>query len=389
MTPAARIASAIAILDAVLQGAPAEKELTVWARRSRFAGSGDRAAIRDHVFDALRCRRSFAALGGAETGRGIMIGALRAQGVPPETLFTGEGHAPAPLTPVEAAAPRDMSELEQLDCPDWLETPLKSSLGSDFTPVMEALRHRAPVFLRVNIKKSDPKRAADLLSDDGIETRPHPLSPTALEVTQNPRRVQNSRAYRQGLVELQDAASQAVTDRIELPRNGSVLDYCAGGGGKSLAMAARVKARYFAHDVHPRRMQDLPARAGRAGVEIALLGPDGVRARAPYDLVVCDVPCSGSGAWRRSPEGKWALTPKALENLTQTQDRILQDAVGLVADNGAIAYLTCSLLNVENGDRVARFLSTHPGWTLADQARLTPLDGGDGFYFSLLKRDLA
>ncbi|HDR29936.1 MAG TPA: RsmB/NOP family class I SAM-dependent RNA methyltransferase, partial [Rhodovulum sp.] len=238
MTPAARIAAAIGLLDAWLAGAPVERLLTTWGRQNRYAGAKDRAAIRDLVFDALRCRRSFAALGGSATGRGLMLGLLRADGIAPGTIFTGEGHVPPPLTAAEQAVPpADLPEEIACDCPDALAAVLRDSLGADFLPVMQALRQRAPVFLRANLRRTTRDKAAAALASEGIETRPHPLSPTALEVTANARRVQQSRAWREGLVELQDAASQAVADLMPLPEGGRVLDFCAGGGGKTLALA--------------------------------------------------------------------------------------------------------------------------------------------------------
>lgn len=388
MTPAARIAAAIEILDGVVGGDPAEKLLTNWARRSRFAGSKDRAAIRDHVFDALRCWRSYAYLGGAETGRGLMIGALRAAGTDPSEMFTGEGHAPSPLTEVETTVP-DLStapEAVRLDCPDWLVDDLRDALGGDFQPVMEALRHRAPVFLRVNTAKASVEQAQQVLADDGVTTRPHPLSPTALEVVENPRRVQMGQAYQTGMVELQDAASQAVVDMIPLRDGLRVLDYCAGGGGKTLAMAARAQLDLFAHDADFNRMRDLPDRAARAGAAVHCLRSADLDGQAGFDLVLTDVPCSGSGAWRRSPEGKWALTRDALSNTLKIQSEILQSASVLVRQGGVLAYATCSMIRAENQDRVAAFLAENTGWTQVAERAFTPLDGGDGFYAAILKR---
>ncbi|MCE8432662.1 RsmB/NOP family class I SAM-dependent RNA methyltransferase [Rhodovulum sulfidophilum] len=389
MTPAARIAAAAELLDAWRAGAPAEKLLTTWARQNRFAGSKDRAAIRDHVFDAIRCLRSFAALGGAATGRGLMLGMLRAAGTDPDTVFTGLGHAPAPLGPEERApgpALADLPEPVACDCPEALERLLRESLGADFRPVMERLRQRAPVFLRVNTRLGDPAAVAARLAGEGIETRPHALSPTALEVVAGARRVHLSRAFAEGLVELQDAASQAVTDMMPLAEGARVLDYCAGGGGKTLAMAARGGARHFAHDAAPQRMRDLPARAERAGVAVQCLDGTALGEAAPFDLVLCDVPCSGSGAWRRSPEAKWRTTPADLARLTALQEEILDRAAGLVAPGGHLAYATCSLLAAENGARIGRFLDAFPGWVLRSERRLTPLDGGDGFYAAVMRR---
>ncbi len=386
MTPAARVAAAIEILDQILAGEPAEKALTNWARGHRFAGSSDRAAIRDHVFDALRNKLSYSRRGGALTGRGLMIGALRAAKVDPDDIFTGEGYAPAPLSDAERNARSLMDVHTALDCPYWLAPDLQESLGDDFAPVMRALKSRAPVFLRANLLKATPEQAIAALADEGITARPHPLSPTALEVTEGARRIKGARAYAEGLVELQDAASQAMCDRIPVTPGARVLDYCAGGGGKALALAAR-GASVSAHDVSPARLNDLPARARRAGADIPILSGAQVRDAAPWQTVIADVPCSGSGAWRRAPEGKWRLTSEVLEQLTTIQSRILDEVSALVEPGGSIHYMTCSLLKRENQDRIAHFLENHPGWSLVDELCLTPLDGGDGFYGAQLRRE--
>ena len=391
MTPGARVAAAIEILDRVLSGTPAEQALTNWARASRFAGSGDRAAVRDHVFASLRRKRSHAALGGAMTGRGLLIGQLREAGADCPGIFSGSGHAPPPLTAAEVARLDRAVEMERnivLDCPDWLAPELEAALGDAFEPVMSALRDRAPVFLRVNDARTTREAARAALAAEGIGTRPHALAKTALEVTENPRRIQNAAAYRNGLVELQDAASQAVVEMLPLADAPRVLDYCAGGGGKALAMASQApRATVFAHDADPRRMRDLPARATRAGAVITCLDSREVAAGGTYDLVLCDAPCSGSGAWRRSPEAKWRLDPAGLEALCRTQARILDRAAPLVAAGGHLAYATCSLLAPENGAQIAGFRARHRGWRLFSERRLTPLDGGDGFYIALLQRE--
>lgn len=370
------------VLDKVLAGEAAEKALVNWARGSRFAGSGDRHAVRDLVFNALRQMRSAAALGGSDTGRGLMLGVLRAQGVDPSTLFTGEGHAPAPVT--EDEAPREMTELEALDCPDWLAPHLQTALGADFAPVMRIMQARAPVFLRVNTHKSDLARAEHSLSTEDIKTRRHPLSPTALEVLEGDRKVGTSAAFSEGWIELQDVASQAVVDALPLKNGHKVLDYCAGGGGKSLAMAAKAKIEVVAYDVDPRRMVDLQPRAKRAGVKISLAagkGPQGV-----FDLVLADAPCSGSGSWRRAPEARWRFDAERLAELCALQDVVMEGAKAHVAAGGALAYATCSLLDEENGDRVTAFLAQNPDFTLEKTLKLTPLDGGDGFYLAVLRR---
>lgn len=378
MTPGARAAAAIEVLDRVLAGEPAERALTNWGRASRFAGSGDRAAVRDIVYDALRRRASSAALGGGLTGRGLVLGLMRAAGQ--EALFSGEGHAPAGPGAEEAGL--EPSESERLDLPDWLVPELRESLGADFEAVADALRSRAPVFLRANRVKTDVAGAVAALAEDGILVQQHPLAKFALEVTENARKIQNSRAYRDGSVELQDASSQAVVEALPLADGMKVLDHCAGGGGKTLAMAARARLKLLAHDANPRRMADLPERARRAGVDVTLTErPEG---GAPYDLVLIDAPCSGSGSWRRDPEGKWRLTPVHLDQIRQTQAAILDRVAPMLKPGGVLAYATCSLLRTENQDQVRAFLSRHPGWRLERDRVFTPLQGGDGFYLAIL-----
>lgn len=383
MTPAARLSAAIAVLDRWQAGASAEQALTNWGRASRYAGSGDRAAVRDLVFDAIRCRDSFAHRGGGLTGRGLILGGLRAGGIDPAPLFTGDGHAPAPPTAAEAD-PGPAQGRAALDCPEWLAPALQASLGDDFAGVMAMLRTRAPVFLRVNLARIDLPGAQALLAAEGIATHPHPLAKTALEVTENARRIQNSAAYCQGLVELQDVASQAVALACPLRDGDRVLDLCAGGGGKILALAALARIDSHAHDVDRARMRDLPARAARAGVTVALT--DRPEAAAPFDLVFVDAPCSGSGSWRRAPEGKWRLTPDRLHALTGIQAGLIDRAAALVTPGGHLAYATCSLLEAENGAQVGAFLDRAPDWHLQSQRRLTPLDGGDGFFVAILSR---
>ncbi|MGQ0564150.1 MAG: RsmB/NOP family class I SAM-dependent RNA methyltransferase [Gemmobacter sp.] len=383
MTPAARHQAAIGVLDRWLTGTPAEQALTNWGRASRYAGSGDRQAVRDIVFDAIRCRRSFAHRGGADSGRGLVLGGLRARGDDPGAVFTGLGHAPEALGPSEADDPGLATGLVALDCPDWLGPDLQAALGADFVPVMSALRHRAPVFLRVNTARIDASDAGVRLLAEGIGTVPHPLAETALLVTDGARKIQTSQCFAEGLVELQDAASQAVVQALPVTPGLAVLDYCAGGGGKALALAAR-GARVTAHDADAGRMRDLSVRAARAGARIARVPPG--QAPDPHPLVLVDAPCSGSGSWRRVPEGKWALTPARLADLVGLQARILEAAAALVAPGGLLAYATCSMIEAENGVQVAAFLARVPGWSLVGEHRFTPLQGGDGFFLAQLRR---
>lgn len=387
MTPAARHQAAIEILDLILEGEAAEKALTTWGRRNRYAGSKDRAAVRDYVFSALRCRRSFAVLGGAETGRGLTLGALRAEGSAPEAVFSGQGYGPSPLEGAELTAPRDFaSAAERLDIPDWVWPSFSSSLGDQAEAAATALQTRAPVHLRVNLLRGNRANAIEALAEEGIICAPHPASETALDVTTGARKIRNSTCFADGLVELQDAASQAVVDQLPLKDGMRVLDYCAGGGGKSLAMAARAKLDLYAHDANPSRMTDLPLRAQRGGVDVTCLSDEELPKQAPFDLVLCDVPCSGSGSWRRAPEGKWRLTRAQLDEIRYAQRQILRDAARLVSAEGTLAYATCSMLDEENSEQVQAFLAEVEGWSLQVQAAWQVQDGTDGFFVSVLTR---
>jgi 16S rRNA (cytosine967-C5)-methyltransferase len=205
-----------------------------------------------------------------------------------------------------------------------------------------------------------------------------------LQVSHGERKIRNTYAFLEGLVELQDLSSQVVVEALPLADGMKVLDHCAGGGGKTLAMAAMAKLKVFAHDAAPRRMADLPARAARAGMKVTLT--ENPETTAPYDLILVDAPCSGSGSWRRDPEGKWRLTPERLKALTETQASILDRIAAMVRPGGFLAYVTCSLLAEENHMQIDAFLARHLGWGEERTLSLTPLSGGDGFFLALLKR---
>lgn len=388
MTPAARHAAAIDILDRWRDGQAVEAALTSWSRASRYAGSKDREAVRDIVFRALRQWRSASGLGGGLSGRSLVLGMARADGNAPEG-WTGEKYTPVPLSDDERAlfdAPMpDLARAERLDCPDWLLPRFEAALGDKTDASLALMRDRAPAFARVNLAKTTVAHAIDDLAAEMITAVPHPLARTALELTENPRRLRNAEAYLEGYVELQDVASQAITLDFmrQIPQGATVLDYCAGGGGKALALAA-LGVSVTAHDVAPARMRDLPVRAARAGAKIEVLSgtPTG-----DWQAILADAPCSGSGSWRRTPEAKWAFSPERLTELMALQDQILADCAALTAPSGVLGYATCSILREENEERVKAFLLANPGWRSVFQRRLGPLDGGDGFFLAVLQRE--
>jgi 16S rRNA (cytosine967-C5)-methyltransferase len=385
MTPAARVAAAIEVLDLIFEGSTPEKSLTGWGRRHRFAGSKDRAAIRDHVFRALRCRASYAWLGGAQTGRGVMLGAMRATGQVDE-MFSGIAHAPRVVEGGEdARAIEDADRATQNDMPEWLLPHFDDALGADADRVMETLKTRAGVFLRVNAARTDTMEMIDVLEQDGVTAVLVPDIKNALQVTDNERRVARSDAYLTGLIELQDASSQHAMISLGLTAGQRVLDLCAGGGGKALAMAA-LGADVVAHDIDPRRMIDLAPRADRAGVVIETVLTDALGTLAPFDVVLVDAPCSGSGTWRRTPAAKWDLTPERLLELTQIQADVLVQAAPLVGVGGTLAYATCSVFDVENGDRIGEFTEANGNFEVISKSLRRPRADGDGFFFVQLRR---
>jgi 16S rRNA (cytosine967-C5)-methyltransferase len=385
MTPAARVAAAIEVLDLIFEGATPEKSLTGWGRRHRFAGSKDRAAIRDHVFQALRCRASYAWLGGAQSGRGVMLGAMRAAGQVDE-MFSGIAHAPRLVEDGEdARAIEDADRATQNDIPEWLLPHFDGALGADSDGVMETLKTRAGVFLRVNAARTDTMEMIDVLAHDGVTVVLVRDIKNALQVTDNERRVAQTDAYLTGLIELQDASSQHAMISLGLTAGQRVLDLCAGGGGKALAMAA-LGADVVAHDIDPRRMVDLAPRADRAGVVIETVLTDALATLAPFGVVLVDAPCSGSGTWRRTPAAKWDLTPERLLELNQIQADVLVQAAPLVGVGGTLAYATCSVFDVENGDRIDEFTEKNGDFEVISKSLRRPRADGDGFFFVQLRR---
>jgi 16S rRNA (cytosine967-C5)-methyltransferase len=375
------------VIDTIREGAPAERALTNWARGARYAGSGDRAALRDLVFAVLRCRRSCAARGGGDDGRALLIGLLRDQDIDPATVFTGEGHAPPMLSSSERAAGREPSDTEARDLPDWIWLRFEGALGEDAAQAAALLRHRAPVTIRVNARRMTRAAAQAALARDGIVCRPLEDVGMALQVLEGERKISGSELYRDGVAELQDASSQAAMEALDLPGGARVLDYCAGGGGKTLALAARFDGEWFAHDVSARRMSDLPARAARAGVRVRLCETSELRGLGRFDAVLCDVPCSGSGTWRRGPQAKWALTPDDLAGLTRVQADILAQAAALVAPGGRLIYCTCSIFTEENERVIERFSSDNRIWNGVSFRRWPISEIGDGFFLAQLCRE--
>ncbi|MGD1924976.1 MAG: RsmB/NOP family class I SAM-dependent RNA methyltransferase [Paracoccaceae bacterium] len=389
----ARAQSAIEILDIWLSSEQdLDRILTDWGRRSRYAGSGDRRAIADLVYSATRRMRSSAWIAGSDettvSGRALIHGSVVQAGLEISDVFTGERHAPSPLLETEIAAQRSLDSAPRLvrtDMPEWLAPWVATLSDADLL----ALRDRANVDLRVNSLKADPVAARQSLATDGIVTEPLPGIVNALRGRDGAHRVHLSTAYLGGLVEIQDAGSQQLALLAKARPGERILDLCAGGGGKALAMAAAAGGRAIIHayDVSSARLEALPARAQRAGASIEIIDRKTLeKSFGTYDVVFVDAPCSGSGAWRRNPDAKWRLTEARLQSLIAVQSELLEQARKLVQPEGRIIYGTCSIFDAENASQIDQFLKRHPTWSLVDQLHLLPSSGTDGLFGAVLSQ---
>lgn len=362
-----------------------EPLLRGWGRANRYAGSGDRRAVGDIVYTCLRRRRSLGALSGATGGRGLAHGLALSEGWPVEEIFSGVGHAPAPLTEAEAAGRRRAApDPVRFDHPDWLEPILKEDLGARYAAVMEALSHRAPVDLRVNRLKAGRDGVLSALAADGVDAAALP-TPGAIRCKPGAR-VAGSRVLVDGWAEPQDEASQMAAALAAPAPGETVLDFCAGGGGKAIAFTSLMsgRGRVIAHDVSPIRMRDIPARAARAGAKVEIADGAALGAlRGACDLVFVDAPCSGSGAWRRDPETKWRLTPDLLATRIADQRAAFAAALAYLKPGGRIAYATCSILSAENAAQADLFQREHRLTEIARMRHL-PDEGADGFFCAVM-----
>jgi 16S rRNA (cytosine967-C5)-methyltransferase len=382
MRPGAHIKAAIEVLDEILERhRPAPAALADWGKSHRFAGSGDRSAIGNLVYDALRRRRSLSAQMGEDAPRALALAAApRALGLSlPALLAAADGstHAVSAPSLVEQEAlsrlvPVGVPAAVQGDYPDWLEPAFARAFGEAAGAEGAALARRAPVDLRVNTLKADREKVLKALAR--FAPIPTPLSPVGvrLPAPEGPGRQPNVEAeigHGRGWYEVQDEGSQIAALMAAAAPREQVLDLCAGAGGKTLAFAAAMRntGQVYAYDEDATRLRPILERLKRAGARNVQVLPAGneaaVSALGPrFDLVFIDAPCTGSGAWRRRPDAKWRLKPANLEQREEQQARLLDAAASLVKPGGRLVYATCSVLPQENGDRIAAFLSNHSGF---------------------------
>ncbi|WP_238182304.1 RsmB/NOP family class I SAM-dependent RNA methyltransferase [Methylobacterium trifolii] len=431
MTPAARCSAAIEVLaDIAERRRPAADALKDWGLAHRFAGSGDRGAIASLVYDALRRRASSAWIMGAETPRAVLLGSLRLQqGLAAPSiaaLFTGERFAPEPLNEAEreriangtlADAPSEIAG----DVPEWVLPSLARTLGDALLPELKALARRAPLDIRINALKRTREEALPTLAYLKAEQTPHAPAGLRIPIGADGRgpALHVEPEFLEGWYEIQDEGSQLASLLAGAMEGETVVDLCAGGGGKTLALAALTgnRARLIATDGDPRRLAPIHERLRRSGAQAEIRTPRGGRARADVltdldgqvDRVLVDAPCTGSGTWRRNPDAKWRLRPGSLAARIAEQEAVLDRAGLLVRPGGRIVYVTCSLLPEENDGAVSGFVERNGGGFsvvpaqavlaehapgLAEAVRLTrhglqmspALTGTDGFYVATLER---
>lgn len=423
-----RLSAAIAVLtDVETRKRPVSEALKAWGLNNRFAGAGDRAAIGNLVYDALRRRASHTALMGDSSPRALVLAVVvRDWGEDPAVLnesFASDNHAPEPLTEQEISK-LSSGMLEGLpswiaaDIPEWLAPSLERGFGDHWVAEGQAMAARPSLDLRTNLLKSDRARVMKSLARfNPAETA---ISPIGVSMPAGPRdartpNVTTDEGYLKGWFEVQDQGSQIVAALAGARPGEQVLDLCAGAGGKTLALAGAMmnKGQIFAFDSDRNRLAPIYDRLKRNGAR-------NVQVRAPQpgalddltgkmDRVVVDAPCTGTGTWRRRPDTKWKLTPELLAQRVGEQQAILEDGQRYLKPGGTLIFITCSILPEENDDQIASFRAAHAEFTTMPAAELwqsafgsalpegvetaqggitlTPrLTGTDGFYFHALRR---
>jgi 16S rRNA (cytosine967-C5)-methyltransferase len=438
VTPGARLQAAIELLAAIGAGRGAADDIVgEWFRRHRFAGSKDRGAISEHIYAVLRHRAALdwwiERVGGgrlpADARPRLFAALMLVEGWRPADIAEvcdGDRFRPRPLGRdeqafVEALVGRSLVHPEMPgfvrgNYPEWLEPHLRRVFGGELEHEMAALNGTAPLDLRANLLKTDRGNARVELAKEGVRAAPTKWSPLGLRVTDRIP-LATLQTFRDGLVEVQDEGSQLAAILADAQPGMRVVDFCAGAGGKTLALAGFMQNRghLLACDVHERRLERATQRLRRAGVtnaERRVL--DGERDKwvkrhkGTFDRVFVDAPCTGTGTWRRNPDAKWRLRPEDLAELTALQAVILDSAARLAKPGGRVVYVTCSLLREEDEAQVESFLAAHADFALlpvdtvwratiggacparADTLRLSPArHGTDGFFVAVMQRAAA
>lgn len=425
---AAQIQTSIELLEELFKvSTPADKYMARFFKERRYIGSKDKGVVADTVYGVLRhkgeleyCLKCVKAK--IDARRLVMVYMLRHQDVKLAKLvdlFNGDQYAPSEIKSGEKESVKKAGRLDimtaapwdQLNYPEWMHEPLVVALGDDLAAEMTAMSERATTDIRVNTLKSTVEKTKLALSRYEIFMEETKLSPLCLRINDR-KPMFHLDEFKKGFFELQDEGSQMIALAAGVRPGMKVVDFCAGAGGKTLALAAQMenKGSLAACDVNQRRLDELPKRAKRAGVhniQTKLLSSERdkwvKRNAGKMDVVLLDAPCSGTGTWRRSPDARWRLQEKDIQELNVIQSAILESASRMVKEGGRLVYATCSILREENEDQVQKFLEVNEGFELVPAAewaegvdfpesekgmvRLSPAKNNtDGFFMAVLKK---
>ena len=429
MRASAQIQAAIELLETIEQERrPADRMMSLYYRSRRYIGSKDKAAISDVVYAVLRKKATFSwialQVGLSNIARHWVLVYLIENEKSPEDYFLGDNYSPEDLSESEKNAVHKMKQMlgewplnnvpehTQLNLPEWLVPQMKKSLGDAFENEMRVMQDRANLDIRVNTLKSDRDSVQQLIEAEGYMTEKTDYSPLGLSFTQKVA-LANLDTFQEGLFEVQDQGSQLIALVAGVKPGDKVVDFCAGAGGKSLALAAQMQNKGVLHacDVHTKRLDNLSKRKKRAGVhniQTHILSSERdkwvKRNAGKMDVVLIDAPCTGTGTWRRSPDARWNLEQQNLLSLQSLQASILDSASRLVKPGGRLIYATCSLLREENEEQIEQFLAEHPDFNTTDldnvemlenldvtnkyQLRTSPAKTGmDGFFVAAMTRN--
>jgi 16S rRNA (cytosine967-C5)-methyltransferase len=411
-----QVQAGIEMLDLFFSsGAPFDIIMAKFFRHNQWIGSHDRRTIAEFSYSVFRSFEKLKFLTrdiSANFGRFYALAFLKTENYFPdktiEEIFSGRQRSPEKLTDFERKFINsldkkiDFPEHARLNYPEWMMPLLKRSFDSgDFTSEMLALGKKASVDLRVNTLKSSLDEVKKMLIDSGFQVENCSYSPNGLRLLKG-RIGRNHDVIKRGLAEIQDEGSQLIVEACAAGSGNTVVDFCCGAGGKTLALAAAMenRGRIFALDIYPKRLENARIRLRRANVTnvfcMPITGKWLKRHLEFADIVLVDAPCSGTGSWRRNPDMRAKFTPEDLKRLLTVQSEILESAYRLVKNGGRLVYATCSILKEENEDQISNFLANHPEFSRqpvvlpnysGDFLQLTPhRHKTDGFFAAILQK---
>lgn len=412
MTPAGKLQSVIELIEVITSQLqkPADVVMQSYFRNRRYIGSSDRRTIGDEVYEVLRNCQGLKASLSINSARLLVFSHCildKQQSLSEIQQLCTDGYGPSPLSYDEQHILSDLKPYNPFTIPQWLEEYLKDQ------NLVKSLHTKAPVDIRINSLKNNRNAVLDKLALEGFDVIATPLSPLGVRFGKR-QPLHTHELWKNGTLEIQDEASQIVGLLCNALPGMQILDYCAGAGGKSLGLAATMqnKGNLILSDIHSHRLQRAKERLRRAGVtnyQLKNIIEDSSwfkRQHNRFDLVLVDAPCTGTGTWRRNPDLKNRLTPTDILELVQLQQKILEQAQQFVKPGGRLAYVTCSVLDVENNQQVDWFLSKAPAFKLipisevwhkiintpcpftTKTAQFTPyIHETDGFFISIFERN--